>query len=125
MTTALIIELIGLAIGSGGIGAFIMFLIKRHDDKKGIEALTKQNTEEIKLMQEELAAVKSMSLGALYDRAKFLGESYLKRGWWTLDEYEDYKKYLFQPYHAAGGDGTIDKIMIELEKMPIEAHAKG
>lgn len=124
MTWTLILEIAGIAVGSGGVGALIMFLIQRHDNKKGLEALTKQNTEDIKNIKEELAVVKSMSLGALYDRAKFLGENYLKRGWWTLDEYEDYKKYIFQPYHEAGGDGTIDKIMIELEKMPIEAAQK-
>lgn len=124
MTWTLILEIAGIAVGSGGVGAFIMFLIQRHDNKKGLEALTKQNTEDIKNIKEELAVVKSMSLGALYDRAKFLGENYLKRGWWTLNEYEDYKKYIFQPYHEAGGDGTIDKIMIELEKMPIEAAQK-
>lgn len=124
MTWTLILEIAGIAVGSGGVGALIMFLIQRHDNKKGLEALTKQNTEDIKNIKEELAVVKSMSLGALYDRAKFLGETYLKRGWWTLNEYEDYKKYIFQPYHEAGGDGTIDKIMIELEKMPIEAAQK-
>lgn len=124
MTWTLILEIAGIAVGSGGVGALIMFLIQRHDNKKGLEALTKQNTEDIKNIKEELAVVKSMSLGALYDRAKFLGENYLKRGWWTLNEYEDYKKYIFQPYHEAGGDGTIDKIMIELEKMPIEAAQK-
>lgn len=124
MTWTLILEIAGIAVGSGGVGALIMFLIQRHDNKKGLEALTKQNTEDIKNIKEELAVVKSMSLGALYDRAKFLGENYLKRGWWTLNEYEDYKKYIFQPYHEAGGDGTIDKIMIELEKMPIESAQK-
>ena len=124
MTIAVILELFGLAIGSGGIGAFIMFLIKRHDEKKGLEAMTKENTKEIQMMKEELADVKAMSLGALYDRAKFLGESYLKKGWWTVNEYEDYKTYLYTPYHKAGGDGTIDKIMLELEKMPIEASGK-
>lgn len=119
--TATLIEFAAIAIGGGGLGAIIMFLIKRHDDRKGLEQITKENVEEIKNIKGELELVKAMSLGALYDRAKFLGESYLKRGWWTLGEYEDYKKYIYRPYHAAGGDGTIDKIMMELEKMPIEA----
>lgn len=116
----LILAVVLAVIGSSGLWTFIQFLItnsRKHKKQKDIADKLDQHEEEIR-------QIKAMSLGALYDRAKFLGESYLKRGWWTMDEYEDYIKYIYKPYHGAGGDGTIDRLVHELEKMPIEVAKK-
>lgn len=120
MREDLIITVIIAVLGSSGLWAFLQFLITNsRKRKKKEDIVTKLDQHE-----DEIRQIKAMSLGALYDRAKFLGESYLKRGWWTMNEYEDFKTYIYEPYHKAGGDGTIDKIMQELEKMPIEAGGK-
>lgn len=117
MREEMIITIIIAVVGSSGLWAFLQFLLTNSKKSKRKEDLVAK----LDRHESEIKQIKAMSLGALYDRAKFLGESYLKRGWWTLNEYEDYKHYIYQPYHDAGGDGTIDKIMRELEKMPIEA----
>ena len=116
----MIYGLIGIIITSMGVGSLITFFVTRHDNKKGYEQLTKQNAEEIKEMKEELSIIKGMSLGALYDRAKFLGEQYIKRGWISLNEFADYEKYIYKPYNKGGGDGTIDKIYMEVKDLPHE-----
>ena len=113
----LIITIILAMLGSSGLWAFIQWAITNSRKRKRRAEIV----EKLDQHEEEIRQIKAMSLGALYDRAKFLGESYLKKGWWTLNEYEDFKKYIYEPYHNAGGDGTIDKIWLELEKMPIDA----
>ena len=113
MDNTIIVALIS-AFSGAGILEFIKFLIARKDNKKIdlLSCLDKQS--------EELSLVKAMALGTLYDRAKYVGESYIKKGYITTNEYADYKKYLYEPYHIAGADGTIDKIMVEIDELPIK-----
>ena len=46
---------------------------------------------------------------------------YIKRGSISRDEYEDLYKYLFKPYKDMGGNGTVERIMKEIDKLPISA----
>lgn len=45
---------------------------------------------------------------------------FIQRGYITKDEYEDLFKYLYTPYKALGGDGTAEKFILEVEKLPIK-----
>ncbi len=100
--------------------SLVKLYFERKDNKDEMRKQVKENTAAIKEMQKESQLVKAMCLGSLYDRTKFLGETYIKRGWITLGEYNDWFKYLYTPYHDAGGDGTVDKIAAEINKLPIE-----
>lgn len=48
-----------------------------------------------------------------------LGTAYLSRGYITIDEYEDLQKYLYSPYEAFGGNGMAEKVMKEVQELPI------
>lgn len=60
-----------------------------------------------------------MLLGLGHDRIIFLGMGYIERGWITQDEYENLHDYLYKPYKKMGGNGSAERIMIEVEKLPI------
>jgi len=60
-----------------------------------------------------------MLLGLAHDRLISLGMEYVERGWLTDDEYENFNKYLYQPYHDLGGNGTGDKIMRQVDGLKI------
>lgn len=60
-----------------------------------------------------------MILGLGHDRIVFLSVKYIERGWITQDEYEDLNKYLYSPYREMGGNGTAEKLMTEVRKLPI------
>ena len=62
---------------------------------------------------------KQMLLGLAHDRICSLAEKYIKRGWITRDEYENLHDYLYLPYKALGGNGTADRLMEEVDKLPI------
>ena len=51
-------------------------------------------------------------------------EVYLERGEITTDEYKDFEKYLYNPYRRMGGNGTAEKIMEEVKKLPIVKEAQ-
>lgn len=59
-------------------------------------------------------------VGLAHDRITFLGQKYIDRGWITTDDYENLVEYLFEPYKACGGDGTAEKIMNEVKKLPMK-----
>jgi hypothetical protein len=60
-----------------------------------------------------------MILGLGHDRLVFLCMHYIDRGWISSDEYEDLIKYLYTPYIAMKGNGTVEKLMNEVKKLPI------
>ena len=62
-----------------------------------------------------------MILGLGHDRIIYLCETYIDRGWLTHDEYENLYEYLFIPYKNMGGNGTAERLMKEVEKLPVKS----
>ena len=61
-----------------------------------------------------------MVLGLGHDKITWLGMCYIKRGYITKDEYENLHDYLYVPYRALGGNGSAERIMKEVMKLPIK-----
>lgn len=60
-------------------------------------------------------------IGLGHDRIVYLGLKYIERGWISQDEYENLNDYLFKPYKQMGGNGSAERIMNEVNKLPIHA----
>lgn len=60
-----------------------------------------------------------MLMGLGHDRIVYLCMHYIDKGWVSNDEYEDLKKYLYKPYVALGGNGTAERLMREVDRLPI------
>ena len=58
-------------------------------------------------------------IGIAHDRIVFLGMSYVNRGYITQDEYENLYTYLYQPYLKNGGNGSAQRVMQEVDRLPI------
>lgn len=59
-----------------------------------------------------------MLIGLGHDRIVTLGLTYIERGYITQDEFENLNKYLYEPYKKLGGNGSAEKIMQEVIKLP-------
>lgn len=59
-------------------------------------------------------------MGLAYDKITYLGLKYIERGWISKDEYEDFRKYFYDPYTEFGGNGMADRIMSEISKLPLQ-----
>lgn len=101
------------------IGQLIIDRRNRKEKKDEMMRMVKEHDKDIKDLKGSNDLIMRMAMGSLYDRAKHLGEQYIKRGWITMQEYSDWVKYLYQPYKDAKGDGTIDKIASEINELPI------
>lgn len=66
-------------------------------------------------------ASKQMLLGLAHDRIMYIGIKYIERGFVTKDEFENLSEYLYAPYKKLGGNGSADRIMDGVKKLPIRA----
>lgn len=57
-------------------------------------------------------------MGLAYDKIITIGMAYIQRGWVSKDEYEEYLKYLVEPYKEMGGNGVADRIASEVGSLP-------
>lgn len=71
------------------------------------------NIKDKKTMQTELL------IGLAHDRLVTLGLKYVTRGWISQDEYENLNVYLYKPYEKLGGNGSVKRLMMEVDKLPI------
>jgi len=69
-------------------------------------------------------ATTRLLMGLAYDKIMNLGVGYIERGSITREEYEDYRKYLYEPYKALGGNGVAERIMTEVSGLPIMSQSK-
>lgn len=69
-------------------------------------------------IQEKKDIKSRMLLGLGHDKIIYLCKCYLKRGYITVDEYENLHDYLYLPYKAMGGNGTAEKLMKEVDQLP-------
>ena len=56
-------------------------------------------------------------LGLAHEQIIATGERYLERGWVSYQEYEDFCRYLYDPYVELGGNGTGTRIKKELDSL--------
>lgn len=62
--------------------------------------------------------------GLAYDKIVTMGMSFIERGWLTQDEYEDYRRYLYDPYKALGGNGVTERVVAEVSNLPLRSRAR-
>ena len=59
-------------------------------------------------------------LGLAFRQIIELCEHYLNRGYIDREEYKELNHYLFEPYQAMGGNGTAQRLIKEVENLPIK-----
>lgn len=99
--------ILGCCLGSSGVTAIILAALQRKwskDDK----ADEKQDS--------IISGLKVLTV----DRVRYLGKNYIERGWITLWEKENIKD-MYAAYKALGGNGHLDTVMKEVERLDIHA----
>lgn len=60
-----------------------------------------------------------MLKGLAHDRIISLGMEYIRKGEITKDQYNNLYAYLYKPYKKLDGNGSAEKIMKEVERLPL------
>ena len=90
----LFIGLVGAIFASSGFWAWIMRRTDKRDSR--LELL----------------------LGLAHDRIIHVGKGYVKQGYITYDELDDFQKYLYVPYAKFGGNGLAEQMYKEVLQLP-------
>lgn len=99
----MVIEVVGIVaaiFASSGFWQYVIFKAQQKDRQKSAEA--------------------RLLMGIAYSKICDLSAKYIERGSISKDEYSDLKKYLYDPYREMGGNGTCERLMKEVDKLPIE-----
>lgn len=72
--------------------------------------------------QGKKSATTRLLMGLANDKISYLGMGYILKGAISKDEYDDLRQYLYEPYVELGGNGTAERIMIEVSKLPFRQH---
>lgn len=120
-----LIDLLGGAFGAaivGGVFGLIQWKQKRKAQKEDNAEQIKvaecaARGQEIKTLEAKVNALMIADRTILYDRIKHLAKSYIKQKWISVEEYEDLKR-MHKVYHDdLNGNGFLDEIMTEVNKL--------
>lgn len=100
MDKEMITTLVLAIFASSGFWAFLLGIVGKAIDRK--------------------SAKNQMILGLGHDRIICLCEKYLAQGWVYSDDFENLHDYLYIPYKKMKGNGTAEKLMHDVEKLPIK-----
>ena len=73
----------------------------------------------IQSISDKKNAKTKMLVGLAHDRIMHVGMTVIKKGSITKEEYENLHTYLYQPYKKLGGNGICERIMSEVDKLPL------
>lgn len=102
-----IVTVVCSVFASSGLWAFISTVI--NNKKK------RDNSED-----ERIKAIENMVRGLAHAKIVEIGKRYLEQGRITLDDLDEFNKYLYFPYSAMGGNGYAKKIADEVNKLPLD-----
>ena len=98
--TQIIIAIVTTSLGSTGLWGLLSYIIQSRSNKKSAQS--------------------EMLKGIGHDRICELAQKYIDRGEITRDEYENLVDYLFIPYKMLGGNGTAEKMINDVSKLPMK-----
>lgn len=111
----------GAAIVTGLFGLFTWRLNRkaqkedRAADQKMVDCAARGV--EIKTLHDLVDALIVAERESIYDRIKHLAKSYIKRGWISVEEYEDLKRMHSVYHNELNGNGFLDAIMAEIDQL--------
>ena len=117
-----------LIIASGIVGLIFGFVQQitmwKLNRKASKEDKAAFNIEErIKALEDKVTGLSIGQKSILHDRIKWLGMGYIAAHCIDIDDRRDLIE-MHKAYHANGGNGNLDMLMEEVEKLPLKAKVK-
>ena len=117
-----------LIIASGIIGLVFTFgqqlIMWKLNRKAAKEDRAQTHIEErINALEEKVDSLSIGQKSILHDRIKWLGMGYIAARAIDIDDRRDLIE-MHRAYHANGGNGNLDMLMEEVEKLPLKAKVK-
>ena len=106
----------------GGIFGIIMWCLNRKAAKEDAEKVDVASVcaargKTIEALSKMVSSLIVADRTILYDRIKHLAKAYIKRGWISVEEYEDLKRMHGVYHDELEGNGFLDALMAEVAKL--------
>ena len=95
--TEVVVTIAGSVLASSGLWSWILYKIKQKDT--GL----------------------LMTRGMAHYRIIEEGQKFIERGWITHEEYDDFMKYLGNPYLESGSNGLAKKMLDDISALPFKS----
>lgn len=69
--------------------------------------------------REKHSTTTKLLMGLAHDKIMVNGMRAIRRGYIETEEYEDLRKYLYDPYIKLGGNGIVERVMSEVSRLPL------
>lgn len=69
--------------------------------------------------REKNSATTKLLMGLAHDKIVTHGMRAIRKGYIATDQYEELRKYLYDPYIELGGNGIVERVMSEVSKLPL------
>lgn len=102
-------------IGSSSVSTIVVAILHRRWEKEDRCAVTK---DDLKPIMEQLNALKENQKVASVDRIRHIVKAHIAEGCIDLEEKENIMS-MYRSYKSLGGNGHLDTVMSELEKIPV------
>lgn len=102
-----IVTVVCSVFASSGLWAFVTTVINNRKKKDDSE-------------DERIKATEKMVRGLAHAKIVEVGKRYLEQNRITLDDLDEFNKYLYYPYSAMGGNGYAKKVAEEVNKLPLD-----
>lgn len=67
------------------------------------------------------SAMQRLMMGMAYNHITTEGVNHIKNGWISKDQYEELRKYFYEPYREMGGNGVAERVMNEVTSLPFSS----
>ena len=95
--TEVAVTIVGSVFASSGLWSLILYKIKKNDSGT------------------------LMTRGMAHYRIIEEGQKFIERGWITHEEYDDFMKYLGNPYLESGSNGLAKKMITDISGLPFKS----
>lgn len=75
----------------------------------------------LRTRDEAKSAQTRLLMGLASDKLTYLGIKYIERGYISHEEFDDYRRYLYDPYTELGGNGTAERVMYAVQRLPFRS----
>lgn len=66
-------------------------------------------------------AMTRLMMGMAYNHITTEGVKCIQNGWISKDQYEELRKYFYEPYRELGGNGVAERVMNEVTSLPFSS----
>lgn len=73
----------------------------------------------LSMRRDRHSATTKLLMGLAHDKIMVNGMRAIRRGYIETEEYEDIRKYLYDPYIKLGGNGIVERVMNEVSRLPL------